>query len=469
MKTSSALAQNLKGPVWEGKRRTGVRPNPQSRRPAGGAKVIPLRRPVRGTVRPAAEEAATVEARKRPRHSPAVQLNSLSLIICGLALVLCLFGLLMVYSAGSNLSSLKYGTGPQLLWRQALCAVIGMVFMMGLARTDYRRLMGYAPLFLGASILLLALVLIPSLGITVYGSRRFLRPGIQPSELAKLAFVFFLAQQLSRRDRDVREVADILPVLGAAALVGLLIMLEPDLGTTGIFLLVLLSMMAVAGCRWMHLLTLASLMGTAVGLLIYTEPYRFQRLFGFFRPWDDPQGSGFQAIQSMLALGSGGVVGFNLGMSRQKFMYLPNAHNDFIFSIIGEELGFLGTMFVISLFLALFFAGMKAAREAPDRAGRLLAAGITILLVVQALVNMGAVCGVLPITGVTLPLVSYGGTSMVISLASLGILMSIASQGRPRAAASKRKGREDEGGHMRRRNRRTSLSAAGLGRRAGVT
>ena len=442
----------------------GARQDPGRRRPAEVARVIPLQ----GALLPTTVRTAAGEARSRPGSSRAVQLNSLGLVICGLTLVLCLFGLLMVYSAGSNLSSLKYGNGIQLLWRQALSAAVGMVFMMGLARTDYRRLMDYAPLFLGAAILLLILVLIPSLGITAYGSRRFLRPGIQPSEIAKLAFVFFVAQQFSRRDRDVREVADILPVLVVAALVSLLIMLEPDLGTTGIFILVLLAMMAVAGCRWTHLLTLTSLAGTAVSVLIYTEPYRFQRLFGFFRPWDDPQGSGFQVIQSMLALGSGGVGGFNLGMSRQKFMYLPNAHNDFIFSIIGEELGFLGTFFVVSLFVALLFAGMKAAREAPDRAGRLLAAGITILLAVQAFVNMGAVCGILPITGVTLPLVSYGGTSMVISLASLGILMNIAAQGRPRVAVSKAKGGEDESGHLRRRHRGAPLSAAGPGRGAGV-
>jgi len=445
-------------------RRAGIRQDQGRRRPAEGARVIPLH----GARSPVTSRTAAKGTRRQPRPSRAVQLNALSLVICGLALILCLFGLLMVYSAGSNLSSLKYGNGMQLLWRQTICAAVGMVFMMGLARTDYRRLMDYAPLFLGAAILLLVLVLIPSLGITAYGSRRFLRPGVQPSEIAKLAFIFFVAQQFSRRDRDVREVADILPVLAAAALVGLLIMLEPDLGTTGIFIVVLLAMMTVAECRWTHLLTLASLAGTAVSVLIYTEPYRFQRLFGFFRPWDDPQGSGFQVIQSMLALGSGGIGGFNLGMSRQKFMYLPNAHNDFIFSIVGEELGFLGTAFVVFLFMALVIAGMKAAREAPDRAGRLLAAGITILLAVQALVNMGAVCGTLPITGVTLPLVSYGGTSVVISLASLGILMNIAAQRRPRAAANKAKGEEDESGHLRRRHRRAPLSVTGPGRGAGV-
>ncbi len=464
-KKRSSPARGADGPRRGEMRQAGARPAAGRRRMPESAKVIPLRGAVRAS-EPALYSRGRGEVRAK-RARPA-RLNGLSLLIGGLALTLCLFGLLMIYSASSSLSSLQYGNGLQFLWRQTLCMAVGMVFMVGLARIDYRRLMELAPLLMGAAMLLLILVLIPPLGIMANGSRRFLRPGLQPSEMAKLAFILFAAQQLSRRDRDMRKAADLLPILGVAALTGLLIMLEPDLGTTGIFMLVLLAMMVVAGCRWSHLITLTSLSGTAAALLVYMEPYRFQRLFSFLHPWDDPQGSGFQLIQSLLALGSGGMGGFNLGMSRQKFMYLPNAHNDFIFSIIGEELGFLGTMFVVSLFVALLFAGTKAAREAPDRAGRLLAVGITVLLTGQAFVNMGAVSGVLPITGVTLPLISYGGTSAVIFLSLLGILMNIAVQGKASATGRKARGGENEDSDMRRRHRRSPLSSAGPRRGTGV-
>jgi cell division protein FtsW len=440
-----------------------------AQRPAGrptgsGARVVSMDR----RRQPAAAPRKT-ESRDRRPCGP-VRLNTLGYTIGGLSLVLSLYGMLMIYSASSNLSFIKYGNGFQFLERQVLAGAVGLLFMLGLSRIDYHRLGDYSPLLMGVGLLLLVLVLFPSFGYVANGSRRFLRFGVQPSEFVKVAMLLFAAQQFGRGDRDVRNLVDLaLPTLAVAALVGLLIMLEPDMGTTVIIMVAVLAMAVVAGARWSHLFSMLSLAGLLGVGLILVEPYRYQRLFSFLHPWEDPQGGGFHLIQSMLAIGSGGIGGFNLGMSRQKFMYLPNAHNDFIFSIIGEELGFIGTIFVIALFTALVLAGVKAARRAPDRKGQLLAMGITVLVGVQAFVNMGAVSGILPITGVTLPLISYGGSSLVIFLSMLGILMNVAAQG-TRGAGRNLSGSEesDDSSHMRRRNGRASLSPARPERGAGV-
>jgi cell division protein FtsW len=362
-------------------------------------------------------------------RTPRPRLNPLSFSLIGLVSVMSLFGLVMIYSSSSNLAYLQYGNGFYFLERQAMAAAIGLLFMIGLARRDYHQLVRYSPLLLVIGLAMLVMCFIPSLSYMTNGSRRFLRFGIQPSEFVKLALILFVGMSLARRDRNVRDLFDLaFPTLAVTGLVLLLVILEPDMGTTIIIGCTVLVMLIVAEARWVHLVSITFLGSICSVALIFSSSYRFHRFFAFLNPWDDPQGGGFHIIQSMLAMGSGNIYGMGLGMSRQKFMYLPNAHNDFIFSIIGEEMGFIGTLFVVALFVTFILIGVKIARRAPDGLGRQIAMGITFLIGAQAFVNMGAVTGILPITGVTLPFISYGGSSLVIFMALIGILINIATR-----------------------------------------
>jgi cell division protein FtsW len=254
---------------------------------------------------------------------------------------------------------------------------------------------------------------------------------IQPSELAKLAVVVFAATLLARRWQrldDVRQLA--LPLVPVLLIVGGLILFQPDLGTAVVVAASVIVLLFAAGARIKHLL-FAGVTAVALGMgLVASAGYRWSRFLSFLNPWADPQGSGYQVIQSLIALTSGGLFGVGLGASRQKWLYVPNAHTDFIYAIIGEELGLLGMLIVVVLFGLLMFAGIRIALRAPDAFGRLLAAGITGWFGAQALMNLGAVTGLMPITGIPLPFVSFGGSSLVVSLAAVGILVSIARDGR---------------------------------------
>jgi cell division protein FtsW len=339
-------------------------------------------------------------------------------------------GMVMVLSASSVSAFAEFGSSFLFFKRQLIYAVVGGAVAIGIARVPYHTWQkAWAPM-LGATVLLLMLVLHPSIGTTVGGAARWISVGsisVQPSEPAKFFVVAGVASILSANLKylhldPVRWIAPIGLIVG---LVTLLILLQPDLGTAMVIAGSVFLLLFVAGVR-LRLLFSTAVLSTLAGLvLIMGERYRRARFLSFLHPWADPSNSGYQVVQSLIALGSGHLFGVGLGASRQKWMYVPNAHTDFIFSIMGEELGLIGEVVVLALFGAFIYAGIRIAMRAPDSFGRLLAAGITGWLGLQALINLGAVTGMLPITGVPLPFMSFGGSSLIVSLAASGVLLSI--------------------------------------------
>lgn len=355
---------------------------------------------------------------------------------------LVLAGLVMVLSASSVSASARFGDPFRFFQRQAAYAVVGMGALALTSRMRYlvwRRLC--VPL-LAVTLVLLVLVLHPSAGVAAYGSSRWLNLGpvtIQPSELAKLALVAFTAAVLTRKWGRLDQLGHLaLPLLPVLLLVAALVMLQPDLGTTVIIAGTVFVMLFVAGVRLRYLLASGAVGLAAGAALIFSAEYRRVRFLAFLDPWADATNTGYQLVQSLIALGSGGWFGVGLGASRQKWLYVPNAHTDFIFSILGEELGLVGELVVLAAFGALVLAGIRVAARAPDVFGRLLAGGIVGWFGLQTLVNLGAVTGLLPITGVPLPFLSYGGSALVVSLAAVGILWSIARASTGAVRASRR-------------------------------
>ncbi|HYT78958.1 MAG TPA: putative lipid II flippase FtsW [Actinomycetota bacterium] len=344
--------------------------------------------------------------------------------------ILTMAGLVMVLSASSVSAFAEYGSSFLFFKRQLMYAVMGSTGLLVAARLPYRVWQrAWAPLF-GVSVLLLLLVLHPSVGTTVGGAARWIQVGpvsLQPSELAKFAVVAACASILARNVKTLQSDPGrwIVPLALIVGVVSVLILFQPDLGTMMVIALTSFVLLFVAGVRLRLLLSSAVLSTTAGLALIMGEGYRRARFLSFLHPWADPRNTGYQIVQSLIALGSGHVFGVGLGASRQKWMYVPNAHTDFIFSILGEELGLIGELVVLALFGALVYAGIRIALRAPDAFGRLLAGGITAWLGLQALVNLGAVTGLLPITGVPLPFVSFGGSSLIVSLGAVGVLLSI--------------------------------------------
>jgi cell division protein FtsW len=353
------------------------------------------------------------------------QLEYHLLVFVTLALVA--FGLVMVYSASSARAILAQGDPAYYLKRQALYALAGLVALVVLSRANFRSLRHAAGPMLLVSFFFLFAVL--AIGTAVNGARRWLPLGIidfQPSELAKLALAFWVATVLTRRGAP-RSLGELLRpiglVVGAACV---LILLEPDLGTAIAVAIMVGAMLMVAGSP-LRLLAAAGSIGVfLVVVAIWAEPYRRDRLFSFLDPWSDAQGDGFQIVQAMIALGSGGVFGVGLGESVAKSYYLPEASTDMIFAIIGEELGLIGAVGVVAAFVLFGFAGFNVALRCRDPFGKTLAAGITALVCGQAAVNLTAVMGLAPLTGIPLPFVSYGGSSLIVSLAAVGVLLNIA-------------------------------------------
>jgi len=343
---------------------------------------------------------------------------------------LVVLGLVMVLSASSVRAYEDYGTSFLFFLRQLAYAAVGAGAFLLTARMRHTAWQRLCVPLLAISAALLVIVLLPGIGTVAGGSARWLQLGpvtIQPSEPAKIAVIAFAAALLSRRWRrigDLRQLA--LPLVPVVGLIGGLILLQPDMGTAVIMVASVFILLFAAGARLKHLAVGGTGLATLGFGLMYIEGYRWARVVSFVNPWSDPQGSGYQTIQSMIALASGGPLGVGLGASRQKWSYVPNAHTDFIFSIIGEELGLVGGLAVLALFAALLYAGVRIALRAPDAFGRFLAVGITGWFGVQAVVNLGAVTGLLPITGVPLPFVSFGGSSLVVSMAAVGILVSVA-------------------------------------------
>ncbi|HUQ62906.1 MAG TPA: putative lipid II flippase FtsW [Acidimicrobiales bacterium] len=364
------------------------------------------------------------------------------LLLCAVVALLCGIGLMMVLSASSVEALRSYGGAWLFFERQAMWVGLGVIALIVVARVDYRVWRRLAAPMVVVSLLLLALVLIPGMGISVSGSSRWLGLGqwrFQPAELAKLALLLFAADVLARQfeRRSERAIAlrrpprplVLKPVLLATGALTVLILLQPDMGTSIILVSLVLVVLFVGGAsvRAMSaLLVICTVGGVVIGLV---ESYRRARLLSFLHPWDDVSNTGYQVAQSLVALGSGRVTGVGLGASRAKWGFLPNAHTDFIFAIIGEEMGLLGTLVVVALFLTFAFGGVRAALRAPDRFGTLVAAGVTAWVVVQALINIGAVSAVMPVTGVPLPFVSFGGSSLVITMGAVGLLVNVARRG----------------------------------------
>ena len=360
------------------------------------------------------------------------------MLLLGATAALVSVGLVMVLSASSVEAFEEYGSSFLFFLRQAIYAAVGTIGLWVASRMRYQAWAHLCVPLLAVSSALLILVLIPGVGKVAGGSARWIELGpvtIQPSEAAKLAVISFTAALLARRWRRLGEPRQLtLPLIPVVAFLCLLILLQPDMGTAIIVVATVGVLLFAAGARLKHLLVGAVALVTLGVGLIAIEGYRLVRFLSFLDPWKDPQGTGYQNIQSLVGFGSGGVFGLGLGAGRQKFGYLPNAHTDFIYSIIGEELGLVGALFVLVLFGLLIYAGIRVALHAPDAFGRLLAAGITGWFAIQALTNLGAVTGLLPITGVPLPFVSFGGSALVVSLVVVGILLSISRTGRRRPA-----------------------------------
>ena len=346
-------------------------------------------------------------------------------------ITLLFIGIIMILSASSIRSYSLYGDSYYLFKRQFVFVLIGIISMIIFMKIDYHVFEKYARLFLLISIILLIIVLIPGIGTIAGGSRRWLEIGmlrIQPSELAKLGFVIYVSRFISQKHERIKNFSNgVLPLVIVLCVIFVLILLEPDMGTALTIAVTFFVMLFVGGVKLSHLMFMFS---GALPLFMYfimAEPYRRRRLFAFLDPWKDPLNTGYHIIQSLLALGSGGLFGVGLGSSRQKFLYLPEPGTDFIFAVLGEELGLMGALVVVILYFLLAWRGIKTALSAPDMFGSLLAMGITTMIVLQAFINIGVVTASIPVTGITLPFISYGGTSLVIMLSGVGILLNISS------------------------------------------
>lgn len=353
-------------------------------------------------------------------------------IILFVVITLMAIGLIMILSASSIRALSEYHDSYYLFKHQLQWSGVAIVALIFFMNIDYHFYQRYAGIILIVTIVGLVLVLIPFLGRVHGGSRRWIEVGpigIQPSELAKIGMVIYLAYYFSKKGDKIKSfVKGLMPPIIVLGVIFLLILLEPDLGTAVTIAGTFFLMLFAAGARVLHL---TGLVVSGVPMMIYfifSEDYRRERLLSFLDPWADPLDTGYHIIQSLLALGSGGIFGVGLGQSKQKFLYLPEPGTDFIFAVLGEELGLIGTLLVLSLFFLLAWRGLKIATSVPDMFGSMLAVGITSMIIIQAIINIGVVTASMPITGITLPFISYGGTSLVIMMSAIGILLNISRQ-----------------------------------------
>jgi cell division protein FtsW len=411
------------------------RGTPPARRSAAPTRKTPTQRPSTTNE----SEGLVSRVRRLRTVKPVGRRSSLFVGLFALIVILNMVGLLMVLSASAVGSDQEYGSPWYQFQRQLLWLVIGSVALIITMRIDYHAWRRRAPLFLAGAIGLLLLVLLPGIGLEVNGASRWLGFGsfrIQPSEIVKLALLVFVADLLARRAHRIENTRLTLrPVLAVFFVVAALIMLQPNLGTTIILGVIVFVMLFVAGVPLKPLGLTAAAGAAAAVMFAVVEPYRYRRLMGFRDPWADPLNTGYQTIQAQVGVANGGLIGTGLGEGRAKWGFLPFPHTDFIFAVIGEELGLVGALTVIALFLALGVLGIRTALHAPDRFGMLLAAGVTTWILFQAFVNIGAVIGALPITGVPLPFVSFGGSSLLVLMAAAGLLLNVARHARPSTAA----------------------------------
>ena len=374
------------------------------------------------------------------RRHAVTSTTTLSWVIVALVTVLNLVGLVMILSASSVQALTNYGSAWYVFERQFAWALIGAVGFFVSSRVDYRIWQRYSRVLLGVGFVGLVVVLLPGIGIQVEGARRWIgltsAIGFQPSELAKVVLLVFTADLLTRRSDSIEDSrATVVPVIGVLVLFAGLVMAEPDLATSIELGFIVVSVLIVAGAPSRVLAKVFSGAAFVTLVLAWAEPYRRQRMLTFLNPWHDTSNTGYQISQSLIALGSGGVSGVGLGNGRAKWLFLPAAHTDFIFAIIGEELGLFGTLMIVGLFAVFAVVGYRVAMRAPDRFGALLAAGVTTWIVGAAALNIGMVTSVLPVSGVPLPFLSAGGSSLVILMIATGILANVARRCERRGAA----------------------------------
>lgn len=363
------------------------------------------------------------------KSSRAVHTKSLSAVV----LLLVAIGLLTVASAGVFYAETRFGDGYFFLKRQLMGVGVGLIAFFLFQRVSISFWRTFALPFFFVTLLALVAVLLPGIGERVYGASRWLSIGpfsFQPSEMAKLSFIVYLAAWFSRRERTLAGdfFEDLVPFLVIVGLLGFLILKQPDTGTFGLIFLVALAMYFVAGARLMHLFGLFVLGLVSLGVLIRMAPYRLQRFLVFLNPDFDPQGAGYQVNQALIAIGSGGIFGAGLGYSRQKFNYLPEPVTDSIFAVFAEEWGFLVSLLLLGMFLFIAWQGLRIAKNASNDFGRYVATGIVAWVLFQAFINIAAATALIPLTGIPLPFVSYGGTSVVFLLCAMGILIRIGKE-----------------------------------------
>jgi cell division protein FtsW len=364
-------------------------------------------------------------------------------VLLGTVAVLVMVGLQALYSASFALAMAEYNDPAYFIFRQLLFAVPGIVLMLVCWRIPYRVWQRFAFPIAVIGGLALLVVLIPGVGVNVYGAQRWIQvgplPAMQPSEFVKLALIIYLAAWLADRPERIKSFSSGLVPFGI--IVGLMvapIMLQPDLGTTAVIVVTAIILFYLGGAPSTSMIAIFGGIA-ALSPLLLAATYRSSRLEAFLDPWKDPLGNGFHIIQSLIAIGSGGLTGLGFGSSRQKFFYVFGSHSDAIFAIIAEELGFIGTLLVISLFVLLGVRGFRTAARCPDRFGALLAAGITTWLCLQAFINIGGITRTIPFTGIPLPFISYGGSALMATFCAVGILLNIsrtASPAEPEEAAS---------------------------------
>jgi len=339
-------------------------------------------------------------------------------------------GLLMIASAGVSYGNVRFGDPYYFFKEQLLGLGVGIVLLFVAERIPYQVWRRFVVPFFALALILLVLVFIPGVGTTVYGAARWVDLGwfsFQPSEIMKIAIIFYLAAWLSRRGaqtaRDFYE--GFVPFLVVLSIVGFLIIKQPDTGTLGLIFCIALTVFFASGASLRHIAGLIALAFAALFVLIRIAPYRMQRFLVFLNPEHDPLGAGYQMTQAFLAIGTGGLFGVGLGHSRQKFNYLPEPVTDSIFAVLAEETGLLGASFVIALFLFFLWRGIRVAIGAPDAFGRLLAVGIVAWVICQAFINIAAITGLIPLTGITLPFISFGGTSLAVLMGAVGVLLNV--------------------------------------------
>jgi len=356
-------------------------------------------------------------------------------VILALVIALLVLGLITVYSASFALGQLEYNDVTYFVARQTVWAILGLAALLILMRTDYRTLRQVSPYLMAAAMVGLLAVLVPGIGAERNGATRWIAlgplPPVQPSEFAKLALIVYVSAWLTSHKREVKSFAmGFVPFVLLVGLVAGLVMLEPDMGTTLIIVLTMLTLFFVAGGSLTHLSALLPIGAVMGGFLILAGQYRLDRIFGFTSAEEDPSGRGFHILQLLIALGSGGIHGLGIGASRQKFFYVPGSHTDGIFAIIGEEMGFIGAVLVIALFAFLIYRGFRAVANARDDFGALLTVGVISWISYQTLINIGGITRSIPLTGVPLPFLSYGGSALAALLAGIGIVLSVSRYGR---------------------------------------